>query len=165
MEKTKKIYFHNNQNYLKCLILHEHEYYIYKFQKLLRKEEKSKLFKFFYRTKKNILGSKLGFMIPANVFDEGLHIWHYGTIIVNGYSKVGKNCILHGNNCIGNNGKDECAPVIGNNVDIGFGSIIIGNVKIADNIKIAAGAVVINSFLTPGVSIGGIPAKELKKYD
>ena len=36
------------------------------------------------------------------------------------------------------------------------------NVTIADNIKIAAGAVVVNSFTEPGITIGGIPARRLK---
>ena len=41
-------------------------------------------------------------------------------------------------------------------------SLILYNVSIADNIKIAAGAVVVNSFLEPGITIGGIPARKLK---
>lgn len=67
-------------------MLKEHEWYLYRFQKKLRKEENaSNIFgKFIYRMSKNILGAKLGIYIPAGVFDEGLHIWHYGNIIVNG---------------------------------------------------------------------------------
>lgn len=53
-------------------------------------------------------------------------------------------------------------PVIGNNVMMGAGAKVIGNVTIADNIKIAAGAVVVNSFKEPGITIGGIPARRLK---
>ena len=33
----------------------------------------------------------LGFSIPINVFDKGLSIAHYGTIVVNAHSKVGRN--------------------------------------------------------------------------
>lgn len=60
--------------------------------KNLRKEENTNniLGKFIYRVRKNILGAKLGVYIPAGVFAEGLHIWHYGNIIVNAESKVGK---------------------------------------------------------------------------
>lgn len=39
MENLKKIYFTSRKNYLKCFLLREHEWYIYKFQKSLRKEE------------------------------------------------------------------------------------------------------------------------------
>lgn len=82
--------------------------------KKLRAEEKATdiVSRFIYRFSKNILGTKLGIYIPAGVFDEGLHIWHYGNIIVNAESKVGKNCMLHGDNCIGNNGKQKDALLL-----------------------------------------------------
>lgn len=164
MEKTKDIYFENNRKYVKYMFLREHEYYIYKFQKRLRAEETSSniIKKILYRILKNRLGVKLGIYIPAGVFDEGLHIWHYGNIIVNAESKVGKNCILHGDNCIGNNGSSERCPVIGNNVDIGTGAKILGHVRIADGVKIGAGAVVVKDCLTENATLVGIPAVEIK---
>ena len=55
-------------------------------------------------------------------------------------------CQLHGDNCIGNNGITLAAPRIGNRVDIGVGAKIIGNIEIADDIVIGAGAVVNKSF-------------------
>lgn len=45
------------------------------------------------------------------------------------------------------------APIIGNNVEVGFGAVIIGKVKIADGIKIGANSVVTNSFLEPNITI------------
>lgn len=165
MEKTKNIYFKDKKDYKKNKLLKEHEYYIYKYQKCLRLEEISnnKFLKYFYRRKKNILGAKLGIYISKNVFAEGLHIWHYGNIIVNGGSKVGKNCILHGDNCIGNNGRDNKCPVIGDNVDIGVGAKIIGDLHIADNVKIGAGAVVIVDCLEIGATYVGVPARKVQK--
>ena len=139
MENTRNIYFKNNKKLLKYALLKEHEWYLYRFQKKLRKEENaSNIFgKFIYRMSKNILGAKLGIYIPAGVFDEGLHIWHYGNIIVNAESKVGKNCMLHGDNCIGNNGKTEGCPIIGDNVDIGTGAKILGAIRIANGRRLA----------------------------
>ena len=159
-----KIYFANLKRALKCFLLREHEYYIWKFVVLMRKEEKAKniMSKAYYRIRKNKLGCKLGFFIPSGVFGSGLHIWHFGNIVINDGARVGCNCILHGDNCIGNNGKNNENPIIGDNVDIGVGAKIIGNVQIADNIVIAAGAVVVNSFLEPGITIGGVPAKKIK---
>ena len=63
---------------------------------------------------------------------------------------------------IGNNGKDNDCPIIGNNVMIGAGAKVIGPVTIADNIKVAAGAVVVTSFTESGITIGGVPARKLK---
>ena len=149
----------------------EAEYYIGMFLVCLRKQEyyqnmnfsfKSKLLGLFYERRKNKIGNSLGFYIQANCFDEGLTIFHHGSIIVNPNAKIGKNCRLHGNNCIGNNGVTEDCPKIGNNVDIGFGAVVIGDVKIADNIKIGANAVVNKSFNEPDITIAGVPAKRVK---
>lgn len=49
-----------------------------------------------------------------------------------------------------------------NNVMMGAGAKVIGNVVIADDIKIAAGAIVVTSFVTPGITLAGIPAKRVK---
>ena len=150
----------------------EHLREIWKFIKYLRKSEYylnnkknilSKILKVYYVRKKNKLGNKLGFYIQPNTFDRGLTICHHGNIIVNGYSRIGKNCILHGDNCIGNNGKDKKAPIIGNNVNIGVGAKIIGNIFIADNINIGANAVVNKSFYEEGITLVGVPAKKLER--
>ena len=56
--------------------------------------------------------------------------------------RIGEDCILHGQNCIGNKGDADAsaAPVIGKNVDIGVGASVIGDIFIADDVKIGAGA-------------------------
>ncbi|MBS5402042.1 MAG: glycosyltransferase [Bifidobacterium sp.] len=118
------------------------------------------------RARKNRLGVFIGVEIPENVFLKGLTIHHNGNIVINGGSTVGGNCQLHGDNCIGNSGKANeltACPIIGNNVDIGVGAKIIGDVIIADDIKIGANAVVTKSFLEPGITLVGIPAHKLQK--
>lgn len=168
LKREFSIYFPTFKDYVRCRALREHDYYIWNFQKLLRKEEFCRanhlfLFQAYYRWRRNILGAKLGFLIPAGVFDEGLRIWHYGNIIVNGYSRVGKNCSLHGDNCIGNDGKTgDAAPIIGDNVDIGVGAKVIGRIVIGDNTVIAGGAVVVKSFEDKDITIGGVPAVKIK---
>lgn len=164
LEYEKKLYFKDKKHYWLSRIMKEHEYYTWKYVYYLRKEELAAGFltKYWYRRKKNKLGYKLGILINAGTCSKGLHIWHYGSIIINGYAKIGENCTLHGQNCIGNDGKvqgDISAPVIGNNVDIGVGASVIGNIFIADNIKIGAGAVVIRSCYQKGATLVGIPAR------
>ena len=109
----------------------------------------------------NKLGLTLGIEIYVNSVAQGLTIYHCGDIVINANAKVGKNCKLHGRNCIGNNGKNLKAPVIGDNVTIGVGAIIIGDIYIANNINIGAGAVVTKSFFEEGITIAGIPAKKI----
>lgn len=117
----------------------------------------------FASRRKNILGRKLGIEIGENSFDKGLIIYHTFGTVVNSESVVGKNCKLHGNNCIGNSGLDTKCPVLGDNIRVGVGAKIIGDVTLADNITVAAGAVVVTSFLEPGITVGGgVPAKRIK---
>ncbi len=144
---------------------------IWKYQKALRYTEyyycqkglKKLIFYPIYRRKKNNLGLKLGLEIIEGSFAPGLIIYHTGNIVINGFARIGEDCQLHGDNCIGNNGIDLKTPRIGNRVDIGVGAKIIGDIEIADDIVIGAGAVVNKSFLTPGITIGGVPARELKR--
>lgn len=61
---------------LKCYLFREHEFYLWKFVKFLRREENSNnyIIKSWYRLRKNILGKKLGLTIPTGVFG-GIYIY------------------------------------------------------------------------------------------
>jgi serine O-acetyltransferase len=104
---------------------------------------------------------KLGFSIPLNVFGPGLSIAHYGTIVVSDAAKVGKNCRIHEGVNIGATNGSFKAPEIGDNVFIGTGAKIIGDITIADDVAIGANAVVVKSILEKGVTYGGVPAKKI----
>ena len=142
---------------------------IWKFEILMRKAEyyknckKGIIGKLIYKTiyfKYHRYSIKLGFSITLNVFGPGLSIAHHGTIVVNGKARIGKNCRIHTCTTIGAaNGINE-APIIGDNVYIGSGAVIIGNIKIGDNTAIGANAVVTKDF-DGNQTIGGIPAKKI----
>ena len=157
------------ERFLEWLIRPE-RYYIRKYLHFLREEERftftrpCKILAYWYKARKNRLGSRLGFIISAGCFDEGLQLEHYGSVIVNPKARIGKNCKIHGNCCIGSNGGyPDDSPVIGDNVDIGQGAQILGGIRIADNVRIGAGAVVVKDVLTPGVTVVGIPGKVLER--
>ncbi|KZE38880.1 serine acetyltransferase [Bhargavaea cecembensis] len=99
----------------------------------------------------------LGFTIPPNVFDAGLSIAHYGSIVVNGNAKVGKNCRIHSAVNIAGSAR------IGDNVYIGPGVKIFGDVIIGDNVTIGANSVV-NKDVPDNVTVAGVPAKIIKDY-
>ncbi len=118
----------------------------------------------YYARKRNKLGSKLGIEIHEGSLGQKTIIYHYGGgIVINPAAKIGNNCSFHGNNCIGNNGEDNLCPRIGNNVDIGYGAKIIGNINIGDNVIIGAGAVVVDSLPNNCVVIG-VPAKIIRRF-
>lgn len=76
-----------------------------------------------------------------------------------GGARIGSNCRIHFWVNIGTNGGGvEDTPLIGNNVYIGPGAKIFGNIIIGDNIVIGANAVANKSFLEGGYTIAGIPA-------
>lgn len=144
---------------------------IYKFQKLLRKLE------YYENVKKDGLGLmwiiakirfrrqsiKLGFSIPINCFGPGLSIAHYGTIIVNSNARIGANCRLHAGVNIGASAGSIEAPYLGDNIYIGPGAILFGNISIADNVIIAANATVNKSCEVEQAILAGTPAKIVKK--
>lgn len=146
---------------------------IWKFQRLLRELEflqnvqyslvKRVLYaitKFRYHE----LGLRLGITIPCNVCGPGLSIAHIGTIVINDAVRIGKNCRLHVCVNIGAAaGRPKDAPIIGDNVYVGPGAKLYGAIQVADNIAIGANAVVNKSFFTPGVSIAGVPAKQVSE--
>lgn len=139
--------------------LRKQEYYI----NTANKNKVKGILGLYYERKKNSLGIQLGIEIGPNCFEKGLQIYHPGSIIVNSNVKAGENIKLHGDNCIGNNGISEKVPRIGNNVDIGYGAVLIGDIVIANNVKIGANAVVNHSVLEDGCTVVGIPAKIIKK--
>ena len=160
----KKLYFTGKKDYLTAMVTHEDNYLIWKYMTFLRREEaaRSKLTAYFWRRKKNNLGSRLGLQIYAGTCARGLHIWHYGSVIISGDAVVGENCTIHGQACIGSDGASDVAPVLGKNVDIGVGAKIIGAVTLADNIRVGAGAVVVKSCETPGATLVGVPARPVE---
>ena len=143
------------------ITLRKTEYYSY----LYKHSKKHVIFNYlFNKSKLHKLSLKLGFSIPLNAFGPGLAIVHYGTIVVSSAAKIGKNCRLHEGVNIGATNGSTLAPKIGDNVFIGSGAKIIGDISIADNVAIGANAVVVKSITEVG-TYGGIPAKKISDND
>lgn len=104
---------------------------------------------------------KLGLSIPINVFGPGISLPHRGNIIINPQTQIGENCRIHVGVNIG--AHHDKAPRIGNNVYIGPGAIIFGDIEIADNCSIGANATVNKSVIEPNCVVAGTPAKVLKR--
>jgi serine O-acetyltransferase len=142
---------------------------IWRFERLLRKVEFftnckkgyfSSMYLKYLRLQLHNLGLKLGLFIPANVFGPGLSIAHYGQIVVGKEAKVGVNCRIHQCVTIGTTPDPRgLYPIIGDNVFIGPGAVIVGPIKIADGIAIGANSYVNKSFEEPDITIAGAPAR------
>lgn len=181
IKSEKELYFNKGgyQLFLKAIKLHP-DYFTWKFVKQMRitsyyysKRNNNIIYSVFYimnSRKMNKLARKIGIETGENVFDENVRIFHSNGIVINGNARIGKNCRLYGNNCIGNNGRNNQVPKLGDNVRVCVGAKVLGDVTIANNITIAAGAVVTKSCLEENAILAGIPAKiigynnEDKKY-
>jgi len=109
---------------------------------------------------------KYGLQIPTSVkIGKGLLLPHFGGIVINSGSVIGENCNILQGVTLGNinTGKNKGAPIIGNEVYIGPGAIIVGGIKVGEDVLIAGNAFV--NFDVPPHSIvignpGTIIAKE-----
>ncbi|MEN2436424.1 serine acetyltransferase [Weeksellaceae bacterium A-14] len=97
---------------------------------------------------------KYGFQIyPETKIGEGFYLGHWGAVVMNPKVRIGRNCNIAQGVTIGqqNRGKNQGAPEIGNEVWIGANAVIVGNIKIGDNVLIAPNAYV--NFDVPSHSI------------
>lgn len=100
---------------------------------------------------------KFGISIPYTTrIGSGLYIGHFGGIVVNPNSVIGKNCNISHGVTLGqaNRGARKGYPVIGNNVYIGPGAKIIGNVRVGNNVAIGANCVVTKDIPDNAVVVG-----------
>lgn len=145
---------------------------IWKFERLMRKCEYSLTWKgilhicsLFLRLRYYQVSKKMNYSIPLGVFGPGLALVHRGPVVVSEYAKVGSNCRLQTMTVIGATSGQKSAPIIEDNVYIAAGAKIIGNIHIADDVVIGAGAVVVKSVDESGITVGGIPAKKISNND
>lgn len=99
-----------------------------------------KTLKYYYKFKLRKLERKTLIQIPYNTkIGEGLYIGHFGRIIINPKSILGKNINIATGVTIGqeNRGERKETPQIGNDVWIGSNAVIVGNVKIGNDVLIA----------------------------
>lgn len=83
--------------------------------------------------------------------------------MVNSKAKVGANCRISHCVTIGAADVTHIPPKIGNNVFIGPGAVIVGAIEIADGVAIGANSFFNKSFLEPGITIAGTPARKISE--
>lgn len=104
---------------------------------------------------------KFGYDIPAGaLIAPGFYIGHFGGIVISPKAKIGKNCNISQNVTIGysSRGKNQGYPTIEENVYIGPGAVITGNIIIGENAAIGANAVV-NADVPANAVVVGVPAR------
>lgn len=125
--------------------------YIYLFRKASKAS--NPISRLFWHFLMRLCMFKTGIQIPIGTsIDKGFRIVHFGHIVINPSTKIGKNFNISQGCLIGNaQGKKAGTPVIGDNVCMNANSIIIGGVNVGNNVLIAPGAFI--NFDVPNNSI------------
>ena len=105
------------------------------------------------------------FCVGASI-GQGLIVRHPVGIVIGGGVVIGNNCILAQGVTIGQNTISVEAvnkyPKLGNRVSIGANAILIGNIKIGDDVTIGA-LTLVKDDLDEGVTAVGNPSRSIKK--
>ena len=138
-----------------------------KYIALFRKTEncKFKPLKLYYTVKLKLTSYKTHIQIPAQTkIGEGFYIGHSGRVIIHPEAELGKNINVGTGVTIGyeNRGVRRGAPKFDGNCWIGTNSVVVGNIRIGEDVMIAPLTFV--NFDVPSHSIViGNPAKIIHK--
>jgi serine O-acetyltransferase len=155
-EKANLIDLFFNRN-LRCIKTYRKANYYY--------EKSRKILALFWKFKLRLKTTKYAFNISASTsIGKGMTIPHNGPVTINSKAIIGDNCDIGIGVTIGeeNRGKRKGCPTIGNRVWIGTNAVIVGHIKIGNNVLIAPNSFV--NFDVPDNSIViGNPGKIIHK--
>lgn len=101
---------------------------------------------------------------PGAKIGKGFFIDHGMGVVIGETAIVGDNVLLYQGVTLGGTGleKGKRHPTIGNNVVIGTGAKVLGNITVGDNSYIGANAVVIKD-VPPNSTVVGVPGRITKQ--
>ena len=101
---------------------------------------------------------------PGAKIGKGLFIDHGMGVVIGETAEIGDNVTIYHGVTLGGTGKEKGKrhPTVGNNVLIGCGAKVLGNIRIGDNSNIGANSVVLKD-IPAGATAVGIPAKIIEK--
>lgn len=97
---------------------------------------------------------------PAARIGRRFFIDHAMGVIIGETTIIGDDCTLYQGVTLGGTGKEtgKRHPTLGNNVLVGVGASVLGNITIGDNAKVGGGAVVVSD-VPPNSTAVGIPGR------
>lgn len=101
---------------------------------------------------------------PGAIIGSGFFIDHGMGIVIGETTVIGDNVTLFHNVTLGgiSDSKGKRHPTIGNNVMIGAGAKVLGDIYVGDNVKVGANAVVLKD-VPDNVTAVGVPARYISK--
>ena len=100
---------------------------------------------------------------PGAQIGSGAFIDHGMGVVVGETTIIGNNCLIYQGVTLGGTGKESGKrhPTLGDNVVVGAGAKILGNITIGDNVRIGAGSVVVKD-VPSNSTVVGIPGRVVK---
>ncbi len=101
---------------------------------------------------------------PGATIGKRLVIDHGHGVVIGETAEIGDDVLIYQGVTLGGTGKDtgKRHPTIGNNVMISAGAKVLGPLKVGDNSRIAAGAVVLDE-VPANSTVVGVPARVVKQ--
>jgi len=101
---------------------------------------------------------------PGATLGRGLFIDHGMGVVIGETAIVGDYCLIYQNSTLGGTGKEtgKRHPTLGNNVIVGAGAKVLGNIEIGDRVRIGAGSIVLRH--VPGdCTVVGVPGRIISR--
>ncbi|MBM3253499.1 MAG: serine O-acetyltransferase [Candidatus Omnitrophica bacterium] len=101
---------------------------------------------------------------PGAKIGKGLFIDHGMGVVIGQTSEIGDNVTIFQGVTLGGTGKEKGKrhPTLGNNVVLGTGAKVLGNIRVGNNVNIGANAVVIKD-VPDNSTVVGVPGRIAKK--
>ncbi len=101
---------------------------------------------------------------PAATIGDRFFIDHGTGVVIGETTEIGDDCTIYQGVTLGGTGKDQGKrhPTLGNHVMVGSGAKVLGPIHIGNNVRIAAGAVVLTD-IPDNCTAVGIPAKVVRR--
>ncbi len=139
----------------------------FKYVYCMRKAANGGFFSIIYKLLLRHYSLKYGYQISYRTkIGEGFYLGHWGAIVVNPDTQIGKNCNIAQGVTIGqtNRGEKQGVPTIGDEVWIGANAIIVGGISIGNKVLIAPNAYVNEDVPDHSIVIGN-PSKIIESKE
>jgi serine O-acetyltransferase len=95
---------------------------------------------------------------PAATIGKRFFIDHGMGVVIGATTIIGNDCLLYQGVTLGGTGKESGKrhPTLGDNIVVGSGAKVLGNIKLGNNVRIGAGSVVITN-VPDNCTVVGVP--------
>lgn len=137
-----------------ALVFHRLAHFLYKYKLMFLARLVSQL-------ARHITGIEIH---PGATIGRRLFMDHGMGIVIGETAIIGDDCTIYHQVTLGGTGKERLKrhPTLKNNVTVGSGSKVLGNILIGENVKIGANSVVLKD-IEDNVTVVGIPGKIVKR--